>query len=155
RAAKVAQKRIGFEIGIGKKPVLDAVTQDSHGRRFVSQRRVRLRDLINRLRIADVAVVDSTLYGLKHRPTFLRLLGYAVTQSFADLGLEKRRIQLKRVIEIARRLLAVLLVVFCKAAIKNDQGRVLQFGEAPQKTIILSQVKVAIERRTGEFYPRI
>src|SRR4051794_40399800 len=85
---QVIQQRIGEEVRIRKEPTLDALSQHPQTSLPIAQDRIRLRNLISRLRIARAALVDFRLKPAQHREPASSVVPYPETERFPDLRLQ-------------------------------------------------------------------
>jgi hypothetical protein len=81
------QEWIGHDIRIGKEPAFDARAERTHRRRFVSQHRVRLGDLVHRFRIAGAARRDLAFRVTQYFGPVPAQPANAFAESLADPGL--------------------------------------------------------------------
>ena len=105
--SKDVQERIVRKVRIREEPGLNTVPQDPKCRSSIAKEAVRLRNLVSCFGITHSALVDLFLRCIQDLETLLLLIFYTVAERFANLGLQKKKIEFKRPVEVPFRAIAI------------------------------------------------
>src|SRR5262249_34930750 len=129
-AVETFEQRINNKIRIGEKSFLNTVTQHAKRGRFVSQCRIGFRNFVNGFGVSHCESLEFGFHIGENRDAFCFLMLNSEAESFSDLGMEERTIELKRVIKILGGLLPFIVVMLAEASVERNDGNDVSFLQA-------------------------